>query len=67
MFGTLYAAMVMHSYVLSIICSGIQMFALLYYILSYFPGGTAGMKLISSMAYKMVAQLLGIVSKLRSN
>jgi len=50
MSGTLYAAMVMHSYVLSIVCSAAQVVALLYYIMSYFPGGTAGVKYVLVMA-----------------
>lgn len=54
--GTLYAAMAMHSYVLSIICCAAQVVALLYYILSYFPGGTAGMKFVMMMMYQAGAQ-----------
>lgn len=47
--GTIYSSMVLHSYPLSLICSGLQVTALLYYIVSYFPGGAAGMRFLSSM------------------
>eukprot|EP00798_Chlamydomonas_sp_ICE-L_P020258 gene20258-27012_t len=42
--ATLYAALIMHSYLLSLLCSGLQVVALLYYMMSYFPGGTQGVK-----------------------
>ncbi|QDZ24831.1 vesicle transport protein SFT2 [Chloropicon primus] len=47
-FGTLYASLWLHSYLLSITFSGVQIFALLYYVSSYFPGGSAGMKMMLS-------------------
>ena len=57
-FGTLYASLWMKSYLLSIFFSGVQMFALLYYVSSYFPGGPTGMKMmvssISSGAMQMI-------------
>ena len=63
--GTLYAALVMHSYVLSILCSGVQVVALLYYVMSYFPGGEAGMKAAVGMlgqgfagCFKVVAVMM---------
>jgi len=52
MVGTLYAAMVMHSYIFSIACSAAQVVALLYYVMSYFPGGTAGVKFVLGMMYR---------------
>mmetsp|Transcript_2465 Transcript_2465/g.5857 ORF Transcript_2465/g.5857 Transcript_2465/m.5857 type:complete len:243 (-) Transcript_2465:1439-2167(-) len=55
MLGTLYAALVMHSYILSIACSGAQVVALLYYVMSYFPGGAAGVKLFLGMFYRAAA------------
>lgn len=44
--GTLYAALAMHSYILSLICCATQVVALLYYTLSYFPGGSHGLKYV---------------------
>ncbi|KAK9820584.1 hypothetical protein WJX72_011930 [[Myrmecia] bisecta] len=51
MAGTLYAALVMHSYVMSVACCAAQVVALLYYTVSYFPGGTAGMKFVFNMCW----------------
>ena len=47
---TLYSAVVMKSYLLSILSAGAQVVALLYYVMSYFPGGEAGVKAVLSMA-----------------
>ncbi|CAL5219080.1 g844 [Coccomyxa viridis] len=49
--GTLYAAMGMHSYILTIVCCGAQVVALLYYTVSYFPGGTNGVRFVMKMAF----------------
>uniref|UniRef100_A0A383VCL2 Vesicle transport protein n=1 Tax=Tetradesmus obliquus TaxID=3088 RepID=A0A383VCL2_TETOB len=46
---TLYAALIMKSYVLSLLCSGLQVVALLYYLTSYYPGGTSSVKFMLSM------------------
>uniref|UniRef100_A0A1D2AH93 Vesicle transport protein n=1 Tax=Auxenochlorella protothecoides TaxID=3075 RepID=A0A1D2AH93_AUXPR len=42
--GTIYAAVVMHSYVFSIIFCVTQIITLLYYLASYFPGGATGVQ-----------------------
>jgi hypothetical protein len=47
MLATLWAAFAMHSYILCIALSIIQLIALVYYTVSYFPGGMAGFRLIS--------------------
>lgn len=52
--ATLYAALIMHSYIMSLACCGIQVVALLYYLLSYFPGGTASMRYIGYMVWSAV-------------
>ncbi|KAK9803362.1 hypothetical protein WJX73_008808 [Symbiochloris irregularis] len=54
--GTLYAAMQLHSYILSIVFCVLQFIALLYYVLSYFPGGTAGMRFVMMMMYQGLLQ-----------
>lgn len=58
MFGTLYAALVMHSYVMSLVCCSLQLVALIYYVASYFPGGTQGVKFVMMMATSAVKQCM---------
>ena len=86
MFGTLYAALIMHSYVMSVVCCVLQvrlvhlsisscdchchvsqcrlaclvlqLVALLYYVASYFPGGTQGVKFVMLMATQATKQCL---------
>ena len=58
---TLYAALIMHSYILSLVCSGLQVVALLYYLTSYFPGGTSSVKFMLSLFYSAVVQCFGAV------
>ncbi|KAF0903141.1 hypothetical protein E2562_025726 [Oryza meyeriana var. granulata] len=48
MVATIYVSMVLHSYILSVLFSCLQVLALAYYAISYFPGGSAGMKFLSS-------------------
>jgi hypothetical protein len=61
--ATLYAALFMHSYILSLFCSGLQVVALLYYSASYFPGGTAGVKFILNMVWIAVSSCFGSLMK----
>jgi hypothetical protein len=64
MAGTLYAALSMHSYVLSLVFCGAQMVALLYYTLSYFPGGVHGLKYVLYSFKSAVTQcFLAVVGK----
>eukprot|EP01026_Neomeris_dumetosa_P024935 TRINITY_DN2059_c1_g1_i5.p3 TRINITY_DN2059_c1_g1~~TRINITY_DN2059_c1_g1_i5.p3 ORF type:complete len:233 (-),score=11.08 TRINITY_DN2059_c1_g1_i5:456-1154(-) len=61
--GTLYAAMMMNSYLLSLFCSGVQVIALIYYVLSYFPGGAQGVRFMLGMLYQgFVSCLIGAKS-----
>jgi hypothetical protein len=62
-FGTLYSSLWLHSYLMSIFFSGVQVFALLYYVSSYFPGGASGVKLLTSSIYSGFVNLLGIIFK----
>ncbi|KAB5527761.1 hypothetical protein DKX38_021608 [Salix brachista] len=48
MVGTVYVSMVLHSYILSVLFSVLQVLALSYYAISYFPGGSTGLKFLSS-------------------
>ncbi|XP_042953489.1 protein transport protein SFT2-like [Carya illinoinensis] len=59
MAGTIYVSMVLHSYILSVLFSVIQVLALLYYAISYFPGGSAGMKFLSSALTSSVMKCFG--------
>ncbi|KAH7295106.1 hypothetical protein KP509_27G032600 [Ceratopteris richardii] len=59
MAATIYVSMVLHSYLLSVVFSGVQVFALLYYVISYFPGGSAGMRFLSSMVTSSVMKCFG--------
>ncbi|GAV59643.1 Got1 domain-containing protein [Cephalotus follicularis] len=59
MVGTIYVSMVLHSYVLSVLFSVIQVLSLAYYAISYFPGGSAGMKFLSSALTSSVMRCFG--------
>lgn len=47
--GTLFSALSLHSYLLTVIMSFVQMGAVLVFIASYVPGGTTGISFMSSM------------------
>jgi hypothetical protein len=47
--GTLYCSMVMGSYLLTLIFSIIQVIALLYFLVSYIPGGVSALTFMGSM------------------
>ncbi|XP_024363090.1 uncharacterized protein [Physcomitrium patens] len=59
MAATIYVSMVLHSYILSVFFAVIQVLALLYYLLSYFPGGTAGMQFLTSMIVSSITKCFG--------
>lgn len=59
MAGTIYVSMVLHSYILSVFFSVLQVLALSYYAISYFPGGSAGMKFLSSTLMSSVLRCFG--------
>lgn len=59
MVGTIYVSMVLHSYILSVVFSGLQVLALAYYAISYFPGGAAGLKFLSSTVTSTVLRCFG--------
>jgi hypothetical protein len=41
----------------------VQVFALMYYIMSYFPGGTQGMQLVLSMAGRTILSCFGSATR----
>lgn len=57
--GTIYVSMVLHSYVLSVLFSVLQVVALAYYAISYFPGGSAGMRFLTSALTSSVMRCFG--------
>ncbi|KAG5569885.1 hypothetical protein H5410_059651 [Solanum commersonii] len=59
MVGTIYVSMVLHSYILSVLFSVIQVLALSYYVISYFPGGSAGMRFLSSTLTSSIFRCFG--------
>ncbi|XP_006656231.1 protein transport protein SFT2 [Oryza brachyantha] len=59
MVATIYVSMVLHSYILSVFFSCLQVLALAYYAISYFPGGSAGMKFLSSALVSSVLRCFG--------
>ncbi|KAK4341940.1 hypothetical protein RND71_037756 [Anisodus tanguticus] len=59
MIGTLYVSMALHSYILSVLFSVLQVLALAYYAISYFPGGFAGLKFLSSSMISSVMKCFG--------
>ncbi|PIN13113.1 Membrane protein involved in ER to Golgi transport [Handroanthus impetiginosus] len=59
MVGTIYVSMVLHSYVLSVLFSVLQVLALAYYAISYFPGGSTGLKFISSSLTSSIFKCFG--------
>ncbi|TYJ48921.1 hypothetical protein E1A91_A01G098000v1 [Gossypium mustelinum] len=59
MAGTMYVSMVLHSYILSVLFSVVQVLALAYYAVSYFPGGSAGLKFLTSALTSSVSRCFG--------
>ncbi|KAG6544244.1 hypothetical protein Mapa_014347 [Marchantia paleacea] len=59
MCATIFVSMYLHSYPLSLLFSIIQVLAMLYYVLSYFPGGTTGLKFIGTFLTGSVTKLFG--------
>ncbi|KAL9224899.1 hypothetical protein vseg_000881 [Gypsophila vaccaria] len=59
MVGTIYVSMVLHSYILSVLFSVLQILALSYYAISYFPGGSAGVKFLTSALTSSVTRFFG--------
>ena len=51
---TIYTAMVMKSTILTIICAAAQFVALLWYVLSYVPGGVTGLKFFTKLFSKSI-------------
>ena len=52
LWATLYAALVVRSYVMVVASSSLQLCTLAYYMFSFIPGGTAGAKMFTSMVFR---------------
>ncbi|GJY86017.1 transport protein SFT2-like protein, partial [Tanacetum coccineum] len=63
MLGTIYVSMVLHSYVLSVFFSILQVVSLSYYAISYFPGGSAGVKFFTSALTSSIMGCFGSIRK----
>eukprot|EP00884_Botryococcus_braunii_P023349 jgi/Botrbrau1/9699/Bobra.0201s0029.1 len=61
--ATLYAALGMHSYIFSLVCCAAQVVALLYYLLSYFPGGADSVRFFLRLFYSAFLQCLGMAQR----
>ncbi|XP_072976940.1 protein transport protein sft2-like isoform X1 [Typha angustifolia] len=59
MVGTIYVSMVLHSYILSVLFSVVQVLALAYYAISYFPGGSTGLKFLFSTLTSTILKCFG--------
>ena len=55
---TLYSALVLRSYVFCVGSAGLQLMALAYYLASYLPGGTTGVKVFFRMVFKTVRHIV---------
>ncbi|WVY94453.1 hypothetical protein V8G54_033541 [Vigna mungo] len=63
MIGTIYVSMVLHSYILSVVFSVVQVLSLGYYSISYFPGGSAGMKFLTSALTSSIMKCFGRIDE----
>ncbi|ODV85969.1 hypothetical protein CANARDRAFT_198194 [[Candida] arabinofermentans NRRL YB-2248] len=57
--STLYCAAVLKSTILTLITGIVEIFAVLYYTLSYFPFGAQGFQMITSMGLRQFSTLIG--------
>lgn len=58
---TLYASVVLKSYLLSLLASGLQIVALMYYLAAFYPGGTDSVKWILSWVGSAVSSCFGVL------
>lgn len=63
MVGTLWAALVYRSYILTVIFSGVQVAALSWFLLSYIPGGKKALGFAWAMAWRLAKGCCQLASK----
>ena len=56
---TLWSALILHSYLLSLLCSCVQVGALSMLVASYVPGGTSGLRMVASGGWSALSSLAG--------
>lgn len=62
--ATLWAALVAHSYLLSLLCSSLQVGALSMLVASYVPGGTSGLKMLAATTFRAAGSVAsGLMAK----
>lgn len=59
-FSTIYCATILKSTILTLITGTIEVFAVLYYTLSYFPFGAQGFSMITSMGLRSFSSMVGL-------
>ncbi|CAM6121262.1 unnamed protein product [Calypogeia fissa] len=59
MAGTIFVSMFLHSYILSLVFAIVQVMAMLYYMVSYFPGGTTGLTFVGTLLTGSVKRCFG--------
>ncbi|XP_070560693.1 uncharacterized protein [Ptychodera flava] len=59
MFATLYFAMVMKSTIFTVLSASIQIIALIWYVVSYIPGGQTGLKFFTKIFSTVVTKTVG--------
>ena len=57
--ATMYSAMSLKSYILTLVSLGTEIICLLYFVSSYFPGGPEGMKMMLNSGWTMFKSALG--------
>mmetsp|Transcript_974 Transcript_974/g.1715 ORF Transcript_974/g.1715 Transcript_974/m.1715 type:complete len:361 (-) Transcript_974:312-1394(-) len=63
MLGTLWAAMIYHSYILTVVFSAWQVIALVYYIATHFPMGVTGMRVVAQIIWTALTPFIMIVKQ----
>lgn len=63
--ATLWAALKAHSYLLSLLCSAVQVAALLAYVATFVPGGSQGARLLAGTALRACTSCLGAAARSR--
>lgn len=59
-FSTLYCALILKSTILTLITGFVEIFAVLYYTLSYFPFGAQGFSMVMSLGIRQFSSLIGM-------
>lgn len=58
--GTLYATLIAHSYILTLLCATIQIISLAAFIVSYFPGGIRMLTIVKDVVFERAKGVFGV-------